>query len=297
MLSIIDSLPLVRGSLHKNFNLSKKSWLGVGGRADALFIPENIDDLLHFFRNIPDIPITILGAMSNVLVREGGIRGVTIILGDCFKKIYTEENVIEVGAGVHCSKIASYVADLDFGGLEFLNGIPGTIGGALKMNAGCYGSEISDRLIEFEAISTTGTIKWFNKKDIEFEYRKSNIPDDIIITRAWFNCDANPDYSIIKKTNILMEKRKETQPINKRSCGSTFKNPPGKKAWELIDGAGCRGMKSGGAVVSDKHCNFIINENNATAEDIEALGEKIIKKVQEVFGIILEWEILIIGDK
>ncbi len=298
MSSIIDSFPIVRGQLQEKANLCKKSWFGVGGPAEILFIPEDMDDLLYFLRNVPEeINITILGAISNVLIRRGGIKGVVIMLGDWFKKIFVEENILEVGASVICSKLSTAAMDAELGGFEFLMGLPGTIGGAIKMNAGCYGAEISDILIELEAISTSGNIKWFTKNDLKFEYRKSNLPDNLIITRAWFKGISNASYSIIKKTNSIIEKRKESQPLNKRSCGSTFKNPLGKKAWELINNAGCRGMRIGGAAISEKHCNFIINEDNATPDDIENLGEKIIQKVYENCGIKLEWEVIRLGNK
>lgn len=298
MSSIINSLPLVRGQLQEKVNLSKKSWFGAGGQAEVLFIPEDMDDLLYFLRNVPEeINITILGAISNVLIRNGGIKGVVIMLGNWFKKIFVEENILEVGASVNCSKLSTAAMDAELGGLEFLMGLPGTIGGAIKMNAGCYGSEISDVLIELEAVSTSGNIKWFTKNDLKFEYRKSSIPDNLIITRAWFKGTSNVNYSIIKKTNSIIEKRKGSQPLNKRSCGSTFKNPIGKKAWELINNAGCRGMKIGGAAISEKHCNFIINEDNATPDDIENLGEKIIQKVYENCGVKLEWEVIRLGNK
>ncbi|MBR1734149.1 MAG: UDP-N-acetylmuramate dehydrogenase [Alphaproteobacteria bacterium] len=295
---MIDSLPVVRGVLEENALLSKKSWFGVGGPAEILFIPEDIDDLVFFLRNVPDnINITILGAISNVLIRDGGIEGVVILLGEQFKKIYVEDEIIEVGAAVNCTRLATVAVDAELGNLEFLMGLPGTIGGALKMNAGCYGSEISDFLVEFEAVTTSGHIKWFTKKDIKFEYRHSGIPDDLIVTRAWFKVNSNVNYSILKKVNSIVEKRKASQPLNKRSCGSTFKNPTGKKAWELIEKAGGRGMRIGGAMVSDKHCNFIVNEGNATANDIETLGEKIAQKVLETSGIQLEWEIVRLGRR
>lgn len=297
-LSIIDSLPVVRGSLQENVKLSKKSWFGVGGPAEALFIPEDIDDLVYFLRNVPDhIPITILGAISNVLIRDGGIDGVVILLGDAFKKIYVEDDILEVGAAVNCTRLSTVSIDAELGGLEFLMGLPGTVGGALKMNAGCYGSEISDFLVEFEAVTTSGQIKWFTKKDMKFGYRNSGITDDMIITRAWFKCLSHVDYSIFKKVNSIIEKRKSSQPIDKRTCGSTFKNPVGKKAWEMIESVGGRGMRVGGAAVSDKHCNFIVNEGNATASDIENLGERIVQKVLTEKNIKLEWEIIRLGRK
>jgi UDP-N-acetylmuramate dehydrogenase len=296
--SLIDSLSPVRGALHKNANLGRKSWFGVGGPAEVLFIPDDINDLVSFLKNIPsNINVTILGSISNVLIRSGGISGVVIILGDWFKKTYVEDNIFEVGAGVSCSKLSTTATDSEIGALEFLVGIPGTVGGALKMNAGCHGSEISDILIELEAVTTAGKIKWFTKNDLNFGYRTSNITDDLIITRAWFKGSSNINYSILKKVNSIIENRRESQPLNKRSCGSAFKNPDGKKAWELIDKAGCRGMRIGGATISEKHCNFIINEGNATPEDIEELGEKVIKKVYESSGITLEWEVLRLGTK
>lgn len=296
--ALVGSLPNIRGELRENYPLSKKAWMGVGGAAEILFIPQDMDDLVYFLRNIPDqIPVTILGALSNVLIRDGGIPGVVILLSDTFKKIYVEGDTLEVGSGVTCTRLSTFAVDAELGGLEFLMGLPGTIGGALKMNAGCYGSEISDILVEFEGVTTTGQIKWFTKKDIKFEYRKSSIPDDLLITRAWLKCLQNVDYSISKKTHSIIEKRKAAQPINKRSCGSTFKNPPGQKAWELIEKAGGRGMRVGGASVSEKHCNFIINDANATANDVETLGEKLIQKVLETSNVRLEWEVIRLGKK
>lgn len=293
----IDSFPLVRGQLQSKADISKKSWFGVGGPAELLFVPEDIDDLSYFLTNIPEgVDITILGAISNVLVRTAGIKGVVIMLGQCFKKVFVEESILEIGASANCSLLSTVAMDAELGGFEFLMGLPGTIGGAIKMNAGCYGSEISDALVELEAVSTSGNVKWFTKNDLNFEYRKSNIPDDLIITRAWFKGISKVDYSITKKTNSILEKRKESQPLNKRSCGSTFKNPEGHKAWELISNAGCRGMRVGGAAISEKHCNFIINENKATPDDIENLGEKIIQKVYEHSGVRLEWEIIRLGQ-
>lgn len=299
MSSIIDFFPTVRGTLRENYPLSEKSLFGVGGTADALFIPEDIEDLVNFLKKASDkkIPITILGAISNVLIRDGGIPGVVILLDDPFKKIYVEGNILEVGAGVNCTRLSTFAMDTELGGLEFLMGLPGTVGGALKMNAGCYGSEISELLVEFEAVTISGNIKWLTKKDMEFSYRKSAIPDDLIVTRAWFKCIQHPDYSIVKKVRSIIEKRKSSQPLNCRSCGSTFKNPTGNKAWKLIEKAGCRGMQVGGAAVSKQHCNFIINDANATANDIETLGEMVIQKVFEATGIKLEWEIIRLGRK
>ncbi|MDR1983007.1 MAG: UDP-N-acetylmuramate dehydrogenase [Holosporaceae bacterium] len=297
-MSLIDKLPQVNGTLRENVDIGKKSFFGTTGIAEVLFIPKNTDDLAAFLSNISEnVPVTILGSMSNVLVRSGGIKGVVIILSDWFSRIFVENDVIEVGAAVKCIKLSAAAMNNELGGFEFLIGIPGTIGGAIKMNAGCYGSEISDLLVEYEGINFSGNIKWFRSQDTEFDYRTSKIPDDIIITRAWFRGTENVNYSISKKINEIIIKRKDTQPLDQKSCGSTFKNPDGQKAWELIEAAGCRGMKLRGAKVSEKHCNFIVNEGDATADDIENLGELVAKKVFETSGINLEWEILRLGSK
>jgi len=297
-MSIIGKLPPVKGSLIENVDISKKTTLGVGGIVDVLFVPHDMDDLVFFLRNMDeDFPITVLGGMSNVLIRSGGIRGVVIILGEWFDRIFIENGIIEVGARVNCAKMSTMAMDNELGGLEFLMGIPGTIGGAVKMNAGCYGSEISDVLVECEAVTFEGKIKWLKASDINFQYRHTDIPNDLIITRAWFRGNMGVRYSIPKKVNEFMAKRKESQPFGKRSSGSFFKNANEKKAWELINEAGCRGMRLGGAMVSDKHCNFIINDSNATADNVEDLAELVAKKVLENSGISLEWEVVRLGDK
>jgi UDP-N-acetylmuramate dehydrogenase len=235
--------------------------------------------------------------MSNVLIRSGGIPGVVIVLSDWFNKVFVEDNILEVGAAVHCGKLSATATDNELGGLEFLMGIPGTIGGAIKMNAGCYGSEISDILVECEGISFSGRIKWFKNTDIDFGYRTSKISSNMIITRAWFRGVSGVNYSITRKINEMINQRKNSQPLHQRSCGSAFKNPSNRKAWELIEAAGCRGLRVGGAVVSEKHCNFIVNADNATADDIEDLGELVIKRVFENSGIKLEWEVVRLGNR
>ncbi|MDR1551221.1 MAG: UDP-N-acetylmuramate dehydrogenase [Holosporaceae bacterium] len=290
-------LPL-RGILRENENLGEKSFFGVGGAAELLFIPSNMDDLVLFLRERPnDAQITILGAMSNVLIRAGGIKGVVIILGEWFGRIFLEGNVMEVGAAVGCSKLSSFAMNNELGGFEFLMGIPGTIGGAIKMNAGCYDSSISDRLIECEGVDFDGRIRWFRLQDMRFGYRASSIPDNVILTRAWFRGDPSVNYSISRRVNEIVAMRKNDQPQNRRSCGSVFKNVESRRAWELIDAAGCRGLRVGGAVISEKHCNFIINEENASSDDIEDLGELVIQKVLKNSGIRLEWEIMRLGTR
>jgi UDP-N-acetylmuramate dehydrogenase len=297
-MSLIEKFPSVRGDLKERAEVGKKSFFGVGGCAEILFIPKDIEDLVLFLENLPEeTPITILGAMSNVLIRSGGIEGVVIILGERFGQIFVEDDVIEVGSAVHCAKLSAFAMDNELGGFEFLMGIPGTVGGALKMNAGCYGSEISNVFVECEGVDFSGRIRWLRIEDVGFGYRTSKIPNDLIVTRAWFRGARNVNYSISKKINEINLKRKDSQPLNQRSCGSTFKNSSDKKAWELIEAAGCRGMKVGGAAVSEKHCNFIVNENNATADDVEDLGELIIRKVLDHSGIRLEWEIARLGKR
>lgn len=293
----LDEFSLVRGKIQKNVSLSKLSWYGVGGTADVLFTPEDMDDLVNFLKTVSeDTPITVLGAMSNVLIRSGGIRGVVIVLGKNFKRVYAENNVLEVGAALSCTELSIFATDHELGGLEFLMGLPGTVGGAIRMNAGCYDSEIFDVVVEFESVTFSGDIKWLKAGDVKAEYRCTDIPSDYIITRAWFRGNAGVSYPIAKKANEIFSKRKSNQPVEKRSCGSTFKNPEGAKAWQLIDAAGCRGMRVGGAIVSDKHCNFILNDGTATAEDIEQLGEQVIEKVWQNSGINLEWEVIRLGE-
>jgi len=297
-MSLIKRLSKIRGELIENADLSKQSWFGTGGCADLMFIPADIEDLQIFFKLVPkNTPITIIGSMSNILVRSGGIRGIVVRLGKWFKNVFVQDDVIEIGAATSCSELSVLAMDRELGGLEFLSGIPGSIGGAIRMNAGCFGSDIFNVLLEFEAITRTGEMKWCKARDVKYEYRKTNIPSDWIITRAWFRGKKDIDYSISKKVREIIVKKQESQPLDKRSCGSTFKNPEGYSAWKLIEDAGCKGMKLGGAMVSTKHCNFIVNEGDATPDDIENLGEQVIQKVKQNSGIELEWEIIRLGER
>ncbi len=293
-------LPKTSGKLLFNEPLKNLVFFGVGGNADVFFQPADSDDLSAFLKNLDSsIPVTILGAGSNVLIRDGGIRGVVISLGKAFDKCYVENGIIEAGAYSRVAKISMMAADNGLAGLEFLVGIPGTIGGALKMNAGCYGRSIEDIFIEAEGFSRKGDNIWLTKKDLKFVYRSSSIRDDIIVTRIWLRGDSDSSFKIAKNTHDVLVKRKKSQPLNEMSCGSTFKNPEGttKKAWELINDAGCRGMRFGGAMVSDVHCNFIINTGSATAKDIEQLGNAVVQKVYENSGIELEWEVIKLGEE
>ena len=295
-MSLIKRLSKIRGELIENADLSKQSWFGTGGCADLMFIPADMEDLQIFFKLVPkDTPITIIGSMSNILVRSGGIRGIVVRLGKWFKNVFVQGDVIEIGAATSCSELSVLAMDRELGGLEFLSGIPGSIGGAIRMNAGCFGSEICDVLIECETITSNGNVKWFKAKDIAASYRKSEIPDDSIITRAWFKGVQNVRYSIPKKVREIMDMRSAAQPKGVLTCGSTFKNPEGMKAWKLIEDAGCRDMRVGDAHLSEKHCNFIVNDGEATPEDIENLGDKIAQTVLEKTGVQLEWEIIKLG--
>lgn len=287
----------VRGEIKKNVNLSTMTRFGVGGCADTLFFPEDIDDLITMILTKPtDVPVTVLGAASNVLISDDGIEGIVIKLTKgAGTSIFSNDQIIEAGAGVMAPKISAYAIDNNIAGLEFLSGIPGTIGGCLKINAGCYGNDISNVLSEFEAIDLYGNIHWKRSDEIKFTYRNSDIPENWIITRVWLRGTKDKSELIAKRTNEIINLRKNTQPIEQKCCGSTFKNPEDHKAWELIDAAGCKNMKFGGAEVSQKHSNFVINAGNATAHHIDMLCNEIIEKVYLNSGITLEREIKKIG--
>ena len=300
--------------LRPNADLSKTNWFRVGGCAEWLFKPEDAEDLAHFLRELPpSVPVIVLGVGSNVIVRDGGIDGVVIKLGRGFaecrvksaeciekEKLITEHpalSTLEVGAGCLDVNVAQFACDHSIAGMEFLCGVPGTIGGAVKMNAGAYGREIKDVLLAAEIVTREGEIKRLSASEINFSYRSSALPEGAIVTRAWLRGSKDDPQAIATRMQDIQRSREETQPIRSRTGGSTFKNPPGHKAWELIDRAGCRGLTLGGAQVSEKHCNFLINTGSATAADIENLGEEVIRRVREKTGITLEWEIKRIGNR
>lgn len=290
----LKKIPKVRGNLIPNADISSSSWFKVGGPFELLFEPEDELDLVHFIENLCDrIPIFIIGALSNTLIRDGGVKGIGIKLNDNFSKIKIYKNYIEVGASLLNMKFARYAKNNNFYGYEFLSGIPGTIGGSIKMNSGCYGKDMSDILYEVKILDRTEGLNNIKRNKLDMTYRKTSINDESIILSAKFRYSSeNKD-----KKNILdlKQQRKKTQPINKLTGGSTFKNPSGYKAWKLIEEAGCRGLSLGGAKVSEMHTNFIINYNNATANDIESLGNIVKSRVYKNSGIKLEWEILKIG--
>lgn len=297
-----NNLPKVKGSYRLSADLSKTSWFRVGGPAEVLFRPEDANDLAEFLKNKDsDLNITILGACSNVIIKDGGIDGIVIKLGGNFAKITHDKNTITIGAGTLCSTAALYTKINGIGGLEFLTGIPGTIGGAINMNAGCYDGDISKILISAKAIDFDGNLIEFKNEDFGFKYRGHQLPKNLIFIQGTFKNSPGNSKEIGQKIIEFNKKRDESQPVRSKTGGSTFKNPsPDKteqKAWQLIDQAGCRGLKVGDAQMSEKHCNFMINTNNAKASDLINLGNKVIDIVKEKTGITLEWEIKIIGKE
>ena len=289
--------------VRKDADLSKTNWLRVGGRAEYLFKPENAKDLADFLAQLPtSIPVTVLGVGSNIIVRDGGIDGVVVKLGRGFVECMVLDNhdsglmTISMGAGALDINVSLFAAENEIAGLEFLSGIPGTIGGAVRMNAGAYGRDISQVLVEAEIVERSGVIRRLSSAELGFVYRNSKLPEGAIVTSAVLRGEAGDKIEIADRIEEISRKREETQPIRTRTGGSTFKNPDGHKAWELVDRAGCRGLTIGGAQMSQLHCNFMINTGNATASDLENLGEEVIKRVFEKTGIMLEWEIKRIGN-
>jgi len=290
------ALPPVRGTYTENASLKDLVWFRVGGAAEILFRPADPEDLGAFLYAKPeDLPVTVIGVGSNLLIRDGGIPGVVIRLSGSFGKITTEGNRVRAGAAALDAAVARAAAEAGIGGLEFLRGIPGTIGGALRMNAGCYGREIKDVFVEATAVDGSGKLVTLTSTNMDFVYRKSGVADDLMFVEAVFEGDAGDPDEVRARMNALVEQRESTQPVRAKTGGSTFKNPPGHKAWQLIDEAGCRGLMQGGAQVSEKHCNFLINTGDATAADIEGLGEEVRARVKAKFGILLEWEIKRVG--
>ncbi|MDX1974180.1 MAG: UDP-N-acetylmuramate dehydrogenase [Rickettsiales bacterium] len=288
-----------RERLRPNADLSKTNWFGVGGPAQWLFRPHDTDELAAFLSLLPlSIPVTVLGVGSNVIVRDGGIDGVVIKLGRGFAGVDAlPGHKVVVGAATLALNAALFACEEEIAGLEFLSGIPGTIGGVLRMNGGAYGNDASQVLIEAEIVERSGMRKQLTNEQMQFEYRSSGVPEGAIITQATMQGTAGKREEIADRIRSITEERETTQPVRTRTGGSTFKNPPNQKAWELIDRAGCRGLTIGGAQISEKHCNFMINVGGATAQDLETLGEEVRKRVKEVTNVSLEWEIKRIGKK
>ena len=289
-------MPALRGRPLANQSLAELTWFRVGGPAQILFMPEDEEDLAYMLANLlAEIPVTVIGLGSNLIVRDGGVPGVVIRLGRGFGEISIEGLTLRAGTAVPDVKAARAAQEAGIAGLSFLRGIPGGIGGALRMNGGAYGRETKDALIEARAVDRAGRVHVLGNADMHYTYRHCGAPDDYIFTQATFHGERGDPAVIAAEMEKITESREATQPIKSRTGGSTFKNPPGHKAWQLIDAAGCRGLRIGDAQVSEMHCNFLINLGKATAADIETLGEKVRYRVKENSGIDLEWEIKRIG--
>jgi UDP-N-acetylmuramate dehydrogenase len=290
------TLPRGRGALLEDAPVGRHTWFGVGGRAELLFQPADREDLAGFLAALPEeLPITVIGGGANILVRDGGIPGVTIRLGRGFLGIAAEGEVIVAEAAALHLNIAQFAAKAGITGLEFLSGIPGTIGGGLRMNAGAYGHAIADLLVSARAIDRRGHEHVIDAPEMGFSYRHCGIDADFIFVAARLRGSADDPRSIAQQMAEIRAVREATQPIRARTGGSAFKNPRGASAWRLIDAAGCRGLRRGAAMVSPKHANFLINTGEASASDLEGLGEDVRRRVFENSGVLLEWEIRRVG--
>ncbi|MBR0697129.1 UDP-N-acetylmuramate dehydrogenase [Bradyrhizobium lablabi] len=291
------ALPDLRGRLLANQSLAELTWFRVGGPAQVLFTPADEEDLSYFLKRLPtDLPVYVVGVGSNLIVRDGGMPGVVIRLAPrAFGEISAEGDVVTAGAAALDKRVAETAAAANLGGMEFFFGIPGTVGGALRMNAGANGGETKDVLVEATGIGRDGTRHVFGNADMKFVYRNSGVDPSIIFTSARFRGNINHTDAIRARMNEVQAHRETAQPIREKTGGSTFKNPPGNSAWKLIDAAGCRGLRVGGAQVSEMHCNFLINIGTATGHDIETLGETVRERVKQNSGIELHWEIKRVG--
>jgi UDP-N-acetylmuramate dehydrogenase len=294
--SLLDRLPQVRGRYEPDGAIARYTWFRVGGPAEVLFRPADVADLANFLADKPtDVPVTILGAGSNLLIRDGGVAGVVIRLGRPFSKVRCDGTTLQAGAMALDYNVAKVARDAGVAGFEFMAGIPGTVGGGLRMNAGAYGREFKDVVREATALTRHGETRVLTPEDWGPSYRGSAVPCDWIFVGCTMDGVWGNPNEIAKAMELVQESREETQPIRTRTGGSTFKNPNGHKAWELVDKAGCRGLQLGGAQVSEKHCNFLVNTGGATAADIEGLGEEVRRRVRECSGIELVWELERIG--
>ncbi|MBP9752383.1 MAG: UDP-N-acetylmuramate dehydrogenase [Proteobacteria bacterium] len=295
---MLECFAAVKGKVLQNHDLSKITWFQVGGPCSYFFRPKDEADLSHFFKTKPqELNTFIIGAGSNLLIRDGGFDGCVIKLLQNFSQIEIDGNTVIAGSGVLDRTLALTLGEKGFSNLEFLVGIPGSIGGAIAMNAGAYGTEIKDHLLWADLMDEKGTIHRFYPQDFNMTYRKGNLPKGYIVLKAAFSLTPKEPTFVMKRLEEILNERAKTQPIRGRTGGSTFKNPADYSAWKLIDDAGCRGFKIGDAQVSEKHCNFLLNNGNAQSSDIETLGEYIRQKVLESSGISLEWEIIRIGKE
>lgn len=289
--------PDLRGRLLADQPLADLTWFRVGGPAEVLFTPADEEDLARLLATLdPDVPVTVIGLGSNLIVRDGGVPGVVVRLGGkAFGSIAIDGDALTVGTAVPDMRLAKAAAEAGLDGLAFYRGIPGSIGGALRMNAGAHGGETTDVLVEARGIDRGGALRTFSHADMGFSYRHSDAPEDVIFTRAVFRGRTGDRGAIEAEMERVTAAREAAQPIRERTGGSTFANPDGGKAWQLIDAAGCRGLRRGGAQVSEMHCNFLINTGDATAADIEGLGEEVRRRVRDTSGVELRWEIRRIG--
>ena len=293
---LIDRMPAVRGRLSADAPIGQHTWFKTGGGAEVLFKPADLDDLRSFLVHRPQgVPLTVLGVGSNLLVRDGGIAGIVIRLGRAFAQIEIDGTRVQAGAGALDLSVALTCRDHGISGLEFLSGVPGTIGGALRMNAGAYGGEMRDIVREARALDPAGGLHRLGPGELGFSYRRCDIPDGWIFVSALFEGRIGTREEIAERMAEIAADRELHQPARGRTGGSTFVNPPGHRAWELIERAGCRGLRRGDAMISEKHCNFLINTGAASAAEIEALGEEVRERVADATGVTLDWEIRRVG--
>ncbi|NBS23257.1 MAG: UDP-N-acetylmuramate dehydrogenase [Altererythrobacter sp.] len=292
-----DTLPKVRGKLTPNAPLAKLVWFKTGGNADWLFEPADIDDLRDFLSALDRaMPVMALGLGSNMIVRDGGVEGVVVRLGKAFSGVKVlDDHQLECGGGASGILVSSTARDAGIAGLEFLRGIPGTVGGFVRMNGGAYGREVADILIDCEVMFPCGKLSRVPVEELAYSYRHSELASGAIVVSARFQGTPGDPAAIGAEMERIAKAREESQPLRTKTGGSTFKNPDGHKAWELVDAAGCRGLTMGGAQVSEKHTNFLINTGDATSGDIEALGEEVRRRVRENSGVELQWEIQRVG--
>ncbi|WP_339827375.1 UDP-N-acetylmuramate dehydrogenase [uncultured Parasphingorhabdus sp.] len=297
-MSAVATMPVTRGKLTEGAALAPLVWFKSGGAAEWLFEPKDIDDLQQFLRDLdPAITVWPLGLGSNLIIRDGGIDGVVIRLGKAFAGIEADGMTLRCGAGAPGISAASKARDTGIAGMEFLRGIPGTIGGAVRMNAGAYGREVCDILVSADVILRNGDLVTLPLADMGYTYRHSALPEGAIVVSATFQGESGDPEIIGAEMKRIAEEREASQPLRSKTGGSTFKNPEGHKAWQLVDEAGCRGLQIGQAQVSEKHCNFLINLGGATSADIEALGDEVRKRVKAHSGVELQWEIQRVGDE
>lgn len=291
-------IPATRGRLQEKVALAPLTWFRVGGPAEFLFRPADVDDLCAFLRDLPlEMPVTVIGAASNLIVRDGGINGVVVKLARGFGDVVVEEDGVIAGAAALDVTVSEYAAEAGLAGLEFLSGIPGTIGGAVAMNAGAYGGDVAAVLDWAEIVTRAGELLRVPAMDLGLSYRHANLPADAVVVRARLRARPGEAAMIGARMAEIREKRESTQPVRARTGGSTFANPDGQKAWELVDAAGCRGLTMGGAQISELHCNFLLNLGEATAAELEGLGEEVKRRVLQQSGVELRWEIKRIGVK